>query len=215
MSRLKKFAHSLLSGYVLLGANVFYTLASVPLALHYLSKEEFGLWALVMQMANFNLILIDLGMSGSLSRILIDHKDDKNASHYGSVIQTGVLVLTVQAVLIAAAGVVISLWLPEWMNVPEKFWHIFRILMVWQCVVLAAAFVGRIFGFILSAHQRFDVSNYAGMGGIVTSLVALWISFKCGWGLYSLLTSYVAGMAVNTLYTAWATYYLGFLPVKI
>jgi len=45
MSRLKKFTFSLLSGYVLLGANIFYTLASVPLALHYLTKPEFGFWA--------------------------------------------------------------------------------------------------------------------------------------------------------------------------
>ena len=54
MSRLKKFTHSLLSGYVALGVNVFYTLASVPLALHYLGKAEFGLWALVSQISGYN-----------------------------------------------------------------------------------------------------------------------------------------------------------------
>ena len=54
MSRLKKFTRSLLSGYVALGANIFYTLASVPLALHYLGKAEFGLWALVSQISGYN-----------------------------------------------------------------------------------------------------------------------------------------------------------------
>jgi len=49
MSCLKKFTHSLLSGYIAPGANIFYTLASVPLALHYPGKPEFGLWALVTQ----------------------------------------------------------------------------------------------------------------------------------------------------------------------
>ena len=47
MSRFKRFTHSLLSGYVLLGANILYTFASVPLALHYLSEKEIGLWGAV------------------------------------------------------------------------------------------------------------------------------------------------------------------------
>ena len=54
MSRLRKFTRSLLAGYLMLGANIFYTLASVPLALHYLGKAEFGLWALVSQICGYN-----------------------------------------------------------------------------------------------------------------------------------------------------------------
>ena len=203
-----------MSGYTLVGANIVYTLLSIPLALHYLSMKEFGLWASIMQMANFNVILIDLGMSGSLSRILIDHKDDRDSSTYGSVIQTGVLVLTVQAVLMAVVGSVISIWLPEWMHVPEPFWHIFRLLMVWQCVVLGVAFVGRVFAFILAAHQRYDVCNYSAIGGFAANLLVLWFSFKCQWGLYSMLTAYVASSMFTFGCTAWAVWQLGLLPAK-
>ena len=39
MSRFKRFAHSLASGYVLLAANMLFTLASVPLALKYLGTD--------------------------------------------------------------------------------------------------------------------------------------------------------------------------------
>jgi O-antigen/teichoic acid export membrane protein len=67
MSRLKKFIHSLLSGYVAPGANIFYTLASVPPVLHYLGKLEFGLWALVTQVGGY-IALIDLGMGGCRCR---------------------------------------------------------------------------------------------------------------------------------------------------
>ncbi len=72
MSRFKRFAHSLVSGYLLLGTNVVFTLAQVPLALHYLTKNEFGLWALTTQITGY-LMMLDLGMSGSLVRNLIDH----------------------------------------------------------------------------------------------------------------------------------------------
>ena len=69
-SRRSRFAASLSSGYLLLAANVVFTLVSIPLSLHYLSKEQFGLCAVVMQIASY-LQLLDLGMTGSLSRIQI------------------------------------------------------------------------------------------------------------------------------------------------
>lgn len=195
MSRFKRFAHSLVSGYVLLVANILYTLVSVPLALHYLSKEEFGLWALVTQVCNFNQIVVDLGMSGAISRILIDHKDDRDSTAYGTVIQTGFLVLFVQGGLIAAVGGLISYWLPQWMDVPMVHWHEFRLLVIWQCMLLAVSFALRIFTFILHAHQRFDIGNYSQLACFVFGFVAQWLSFEAGLGLYSLL---VAG-AVSTL----------------
>jgi O-antigen/teichoic acid export membrane protein len=214
MSRLKKFTHSLLSGYLLQGANVLYTLASISLALHFLSTQEYGLWTLVTTIANFNMIFMDLGMSGSLSRILIDHKDDRNSTNYGTIIQTGVLVLLVQGCLVAVVGSVISLWLPQWMAVPENFRHVFRVLMIFQCVLLGATFAGRIFSFILTAHQRYDMCNYASMGGFGVNLLVLWLGFKHGLGLYSLFAAFFGGSVFNLVFSILAVCRLGLLPAK-
>lgn len=189
MSRFKRFANSLLSGYALILANIFYTLASVPMALHYLSKEEFGLWAVVTQVCNFNQIVIDLGMSGAVARILIDHKDDRDSGGYGAVIQTGFLVLLVQGGLIAMVGGLVSYWLPQLMDVPMVHWHEFRVLVIWQCIMLAVSFALRIFTFILQAHQRFDVCNYAHIVCFLLGFIAQWVGFNAQLGLYSLLVS--------------------------
>ena len=102
--RLNRFFNAVVSGYALLVANTIYVLASVPLALHYLEKREFGLWALAMQLTGY-LQLIDLGMSSSVSRHLIDHKDDRSGGSFGSMVQTGFLVLFVQGVLVFVAAV--------------------------------------------------------------------------------------------------------------
>jgi hypothetical protein len=69
MSRVKRFTLSVTTGYLQLGVNVFYTLASVPLALHYLPKKAFGLWALVMQVSSY-LALVDLGMASLAARLV-------------------------------------------------------------------------------------------------------------------------------------------------
>src|ERR1051325_7075634 len=135
MWRFKKFAHSLFSGYLLIGANTLYTFASVPLALHYLSRQEFGLWALVTQISGY-LLLVDLGMAGSISRILIDHKDRRDDGAYGSIIKTGVLVLIVQGAIIAIGGALLSFWLPALFKVPPDHWGEFRVLVAGHCLLL-------------------------------------------------------------------------------
>ena len=96
MGRLHRLFHSLASGYAVLLANIVFSLAQVPLALSYLTKAEFGLWALAFQLGNY-LQLVDFGMSMSVSRLLIDHKHERNAGTYGSTIQTGFLVLSFRA----------------------------------------------------------------------------------------------------------------------
>src|SRR5688572_30755658 len=214
MSRFRKFVHSLVSGYALLAANILYTLASIPLALHYLSPEEFGLWALVTQVCNFNALLIDFGMAGSIGRILIDYKDDQTSPAYGAVIKTSFLVLAIQGLFIALVGTALSVWLPRWMGIPERYAGVFGWLVTGQCLVLAGMLIMRVFAFVLQAHQRYDVSNYAQLGGLLASLVALWAAFESNLGLYSLLAGAGASTVVSSLTCWWASQRLGLLPGK-
>ena len=53
MSRIGHFRRGVSTAYLLLGANVLYSLASVPLGLNYLSQAEFGLWAIVIQLSGY------------------------------------------------------------------------------------------------------------------------------------------------------------------
>src|SRR6267378_423108 len=103
MSRFRRIVHGAASGYAGLIAASIYSLASVPLALHYLSTERFGLWS-VMSIIGSYLSQIDLGMSGAVSRMLIDHKDDSQSGNYGSLIKTGWLVSFVQGLIILASA---------------------------------------------------------------------------------------------------------------
>jgi O-antigen/teichoic acid export membrane protein len=185
------------SGYVLLGVNILYTFGSVPLVLHYLSKKEIGLWGVVTQIAGY-LVLIDLGMASSISRILIDHKDSTADGVYGAIIKTGVLVLLVQGAIVAVAGAVVSLWLPDLFHVPLEHRQKFQILVAGHCLVLGGLFVGRMFNYLLLAHQRYDAMNYGQMGGLLINFAGMWLGFAWGWGLYSLLCGYAANTLLQT-----------------
>lgn len=211
MSRLKRFTHSLASGYLLLACNVVYTIASARVAVHYLTNNEFGLWSVVTQVSSY-LLLIDLGMSGSVSRILVDHKDDRTSGAYGSVIQTGVLVLLVQGLAIALVGAAVSYWLPFIMNLGPEYRAISQKLMAWQCATLALSFIGRIFGHILQAHQRFDIQNYGQIGMLGIGFIMLWVGFENGMGLYSQILANAFGFVFNICFLLVAVVKTNVLP---
>jgi O-antigen/teichoic acid export membrane protein len=186
MSRFRRIVHSVASGYAVLAATAFYSLASVPLALHYLSPELFGLWTLMAAITSY-LSLIDLGMSSSIARLLIDHKDDQSKGVYGSLIKTGALVLTVQGAIIFLVGFFGAPWLADWLHIEPNLRLEFIQILRWQCAGLAFSFTMRIGSHLLYAHQRIDVANYSQIGMFLVNFVLLWVFFHEKSGVFSLV----------------------------
>jgi O-antigen/teichoic acid export membrane protein len=211
--RLRRFFHAAVSGYVQLAANTLYVLASVPLALHFLQKREFGLWALAMQLTGY-LQLIDFGMSASVSRHLIDHKDDRTSGHYGSTIQTGALVLLTQGFLVLLGGAALVFFGTPFLHVDPDLERSFKIVMLVQCGIVAIDFPARLFGQLLVANQRNDVFNYTQTSVSLVAYAVLWFCLAHGFGVFSLVWANLAGWLVIIITNAGACYSLDFLPPR-
>src|ERR1041385_8094889 len=220
MSRFRRAAHNAASGYAALIAGSIFSLATLPLALHYLEKEQFGLerfglWTLMSSIAGY-LSLIDLGMSNSVARLLIDHKDDRETDAYATMIRTGWLVLTVQALIILAAGFAIAPALSGILRIPQHLDREFVLLVRWQAVILAFSFFARIFSHLLYAHQRVDVINYGQMLMLVVNFLAMWLFFaKFRQGVFSLVWAGALGTLVTTLLIIIVCLWLRLIPGRI
>jgi len=211
MARLKYFVRAVLSGYLLLGTNILYTLASVPLALHYLSTAEFGLWAMASQLTAF-LGLVDAGIGNAAGRLLVDEKDNKENTAYGSLVQTAALVNAVQGLMVIGLAVAISFTAAPLLELPSERYSAFRALVLGQGLILGVQLMCRIFGNLLVAHQRNDAGNYLNSISLVFSFAVLWLSFAFGAGVMALVWSQLAG-ALLTLLLAWfGCYRLKLLP---
>lgn len=169
----------------LIAASVF-SLAMVPLALHYLQDdtERFALWLLMATITGY-MSLIDLGMSSSVARLLIDYKD-QGGSEYGSLIKTGWLVLLVQAAVILLVGVSGAPLLASLLKIAPELRSEFIQLLGWQSGSMALAFAVRIFSHVLSAHQRSDLQSHSQVTGLVLNFLLLWLFFHMGHGVFSL-----------------------------
>jgi O-antigen/teichoic acid export membrane protein len=198
MSRLKRAIHGVASSYILLAATAIYSLASVRVAWHYLDQERFGLWALMGSLVGY-LSLIDAGMSNSAARLIIDHKDDRDGGHYGSLIKTGWLVSLVQGVIILATGLVFAHSFARLLAIPAELQSEFIHLMNLQCGVVALSFATRMFGLILSAHQRMDLGNYSGTLNLAVSFVTQWLFFHFGFGVISLAWAALCGTVTSVV----------------
>jgi O-antigen/teichoic acid export membrane protein len=211
MSRLRRAFHGVVSSYTLLAATAIYSLASVPVALHYLDTERFGLWALMGTLAGY-LTLIDAGMSSAAARLLIDHKDDPDGGNYGSLIKTGWLVSLVQALIIFLAGETFAGLFAHLMNISPALQAEFIELVHWQCGVLALSFAARMLNLMLGAHQRMDWVNYTGVIGLLVNFAVQWLLFNRGCGVLSLVGGTLAATLLSIALLAFSCQWLELLP---
>jgi O-antigen/teichoic acid export membrane protein len=169
------------------------------------------LWALATQIG-FYIALLDFGMTGAMARILIDYKDDRRSPQYMRVVHTGIIVNVVQGLLILGTGAAVAFLLAPILGVPVALQRSFCILVLGQSGVLAANFIFKIFGQILTAHQRSDIINYSQVLGFLFSFVVLWMCFAAGMGVYSIIGANAAGLASGALVLALACARQSLLP---
>jgi hypothetical protein len=188
MNRANRYLKSLGSNYLLLVINVIYTLASVPVALHFLTKEEFGVWIVIGQISTY-LAMIDLGKSYASIRLLIDHKDSPNGGAYGSLIKCTMLVQFIQAPIIFLAGAWTKgriQWHPinDWLL---AFWFILSILstahntLVSTKRVQAAKFIYFIEGAVFIAASIVILPR-AGIPGMLSCSIICTAAFTLAYG---------------------------------
>lgn len=213
MSRLRQFARGVGSSWLATFATVAYSLVSVPIALRYLSVEEFGLFVLVLQIASY-FTLAEFGMSAATARFLVDYKDSPDDGNYGSVILTGSWVFVTQAFAVLAIGILAAPWIVQWVGVPYSLQAIAVFLLQCLAATSACAMAFRIFGAILYANKRLDLIHAFMGGNMLFGLVLLAAILSSGAGLTGLAWLFASQAFVAIILPFIACGKLGLLPSK-
>jgi len=213
LSRFHQFTRGVGSSWLATVATVTYSLLSVPIALRYLSIEEFGLFVLLLQVAAY-FSLLEIGMSGATARILVDHKDNPNDGHYGSAILTGSLVFSIQALLILAGGFLAAPVIVGALEVPARLVDVSVFLLRWLAFTSALAMAFRIYGAILYASKRLDLINIFIAVNTLVGLVGLTVMLASGFGLASLVWLFVGQTILGIILPIAACNVLRLLPKR-
>ena len=205
------FARGLGASYFATVINIAYTAATVPLALHYLGKEQFGLWALAQQITGY-LILLEFGVSSAVSRFIANHKDDVNGGDYGRLLLTGAIVFAVQGSFIAVVGLVFSIFAPALFAIPTPLTADFTNVLIIITSLAGFSIFSRSLGVPLWSFHRMDFSYLLGSITLILGFVILWIGFHFGLGIYSLAVSGLPAALICPLITFFFCKKHGFYP---
>lgn len=211
MNRIGQFATGLGSSWIATFATVIYSILSVPIALRYLSVEEFGLFVLLIQVGAY-FTLIEIGVSFASARLLVDYKDSPNAGRYGSVILTGFCVLTLQGLFILVVGILAAPWIIRAVGVPANFTDVAVFLLRWLAITSALSLAFRMFGAVLYANKRLDLIHAITGGNMLFGIAVLAIVLASGGGLPGLVWLFIAQTTTAILLPAFACVNLGLLP---
>lgn len=192
---------------------VVYSLLSVPIALKFLSVDEFGLLMLLQQVgAYFN--LVDMGMTAATARILIDHKDRPKETRYGSFILAGGAVCLLQGALILATGWLVAPTIIRAFAINPDHAEVAVYLLRWLAVAFAIGSVLRIFSSVLYANRRIDLVVLLMSLVPLLGLVLMWIVLSIGLGLRGMAWAFAVPALAAGLGAAVAVFWLGLMPSR-
>jgi O-antigen/teichoic acid export membrane protein len=214
MSRHAKFLSGVSASYISVAANILYALALVPIGLRYLGVDQFGLWMLLTQITGY-LALIELGLFGSATRILIDHKDRKDGADYAEVVVTASLVLVAQGVIMAVSCWVLAPFVVQAFNIPPALRDLAIFLLHFMGLNLGLATCLKIFSAILYANQRIDLVVLFQAMSPLLSLSIIWPLLASGYGLAALPWSFLPPVVLLSTVSWLACRRLGYLPSKV
>ena len=212
-TRVQRFTNSLLSGYGATCVAVLYSLLSIPLAISYLSTDRFGMWALILQSSTY-LAMGDLGVSNAIGRLLMPYITERPTVAYGQIFTAGLISFIAQGIIVLGIGFLLALVGPSLFQIGTQWSDDFFYLMLLQSLIVFISFPFKCITFTFIAHARYDWINIAGATGLAFSLIALFLGFHSGLGIYSFILATAVDCLISNSLLISAAAKSGILPKK-
>lgn len=211
MKRSKRFASAVGSGYASVVALSLFSLISIPIAVHFLGREGFGVAATIVQITAFSQVL-QLGVGPSVSRFIVDYRSSADARQFGSFVKTAFAIGAVQGGLLLCIAWSGSEFLSAAFKIPQSFHTSFTQVIF---LTLCASAVGLLFNpaqQLLYASQRIDIINYISILAQGIATLVLVAGLVGGQGLVSYAIAAWVGSITNALALVVTTKSLRLMP---
>ena len=187
MKRSFSVLRSVASSWLVLGITTITQMVQVPLALHYLDKKEFGLFALVSQFIT-TLMLVELGVTSALTRLFVDGLA-QGRDAYNRIWSSGLCIFLIQASLITLGIIGISPFLSSIFNIPPELAHTAQWIFLGMGAFAVLRYVSNLFSMALIAGQRMASNNMALCMGVIVQFGVFIGALRAGLGLWAYLIS--------------------------
>jgi O-antigen/teichoic acid export membrane protein len=200
------------TSYLNVVAAAIYSVALVPIVLHFTSISQLGLWTLVTQFTAY-LSLVDAGVSSACVRRFVGPIARKEMPTLAGIFKTAFLVSLSQGILCCLFGL-FAYPIGLLLGIGPENLTLFSSVLFIQFILVGIFFLVRPFSALLLAAQRFEINNLASSLSIVFSIGIIWIGFRLGFGLWALPLGSLFQQITSTLTTFWMVRKLDLLPLS-
>ena len=170
------------------GAFVFGAVANfflAPFVVHSLGNSAYGAWVLLGSLVGY-LGLLDLGVRGAVMRFVARLHAAADHDEAGRFASAGHFLFRISSGLALAAGVGLALVLDRIFEIPPELLGEARVAVVLSAATIGIALMTGVYGGIVTAMQRFDLSSGAEIGIEALRIAAVVVALRMGQGLVAL-----------------------------
>lgn len=147
-------ALNLAAGYFCFASTAAYGFASLPVAVHFLDKEQIGLWNLISQVVAY-LLFLEMGVGAAVGRMLAEPLASRCQNDIDRTWSTVIGILGVQSLLILFAGWLLQPCLIGYFKIPPDLAAEAGFLWLGMTVLHATAFIMRAYTGVLLCQERY------------------------------------------------------------
>lgn len=159
-----------------------------PIMVHHLGAVDYGVWVLASSVLDYY-GLLDLGMRSAMFRYVSVFRGASQREDVDRTFSSALLLVTGTAVLICLLSIGMAYLLPPFIHVKGATTRTYGWLLFLLGTSVAVMFPTRMLATYISAHNRWDLYNAAGIANTVTRAVIFVVVLKQGYGLLAIATA--------------------------
>jgi O-antigen/teichoic acid export membrane protein len=156
-----------------------------PVMIHHLGAVDFGVWVLASSVLDYY-GLLDLGMRSAMFRYVALFRGGTLRDEVDRTFSSALLLVTGASVLICVLSLGVAFLLPRFIRLQGTSPRVLSWLLLLLGISMAVMFPTRMLATYISAHQRWDLYNAAGIATTVTRAIVVVVVLKLGYGILAI-----------------------------
>jgi len=148
-----------------------------PYILGKLGATSYGIWALIGSLVGY-FGLLDLGVRSAVTKFISSYHSAADHDSASNIKSAALLAFTIAGLLAIIVGVGISLFVERIFSIPPGSEQVARVAIVIMAVNIAVALITGVYGGVLTARHRFDLSNAINVIGVTVRSTAIVIALE-------------------------------------
>jgi O-antigen/teichoic acid export membrane protein len=183
--------------------NIAITFFLSPFVVHHLGDSLYGIWVLIVSVTGY-LGLLDMGVRGAVTRYISKFHAESNHRDANRTASSAIVIFAGFGLVAIGIAVVVAFTLLDRLHIPAEYQHAARIVLMISGFTVATSLLSGVFGGIIVALHRFDLTNLVEMVGAVLRSSTIVFILLHGGGLISLAviqlgSALLIGIAYATL----------------